>query len=241
MSDHAVFTVSLCEPWPCRFYVNMFRCRPRPCPFFLCHSMWELLGKLCFCSQIGIQWCVQHPPTPPPSLSFCHHHRCVELSQARHLTDRQMETVDFSSTTPPLPLTATWLQNADAHERAAFKTRRSRLLDGESGKKRKEKKESDQNQETVADTDWSRRFNQEESELHEWISNYCQIVILSQKKSIGQLPSCCNSWTDNNVSGSEMRFRMSWPSSKQTVASYKSHQTPLSSLFPPSFPISPQG
>lgn len=46
------------------------------------------------CSQIGIHWRVQ-----PPPLSFCHHHRCVELSQARHLTDRQMETVDFDCTT----------------------------------------------------------------------------------------------------------------------------------------------
>lgn len=86
------------------------------------------------CSQIGIQWHVHPPAAPCPSQpSFCHHHRSVEVSQARHLTDRQMETVDLSSTTsfqssPPPPDCCLALA-CKRTQRAMLKTSRSWFLD----------------------------------------------------------------------------------------------------------------
>lgn len=119
---HAVFTVSLhvCAVTLsalCKYGIWSRR-GPRLCPFlFLEHLGASVKTMLC---QISIQWHAQHP-----LLSFCHHHLYVELSQARHLTDRQMETVDSAAQHPcgpHFPLTRCSASACKQTQKAVFKT-----------------------------------------------------------------------------------------------------------------------
>lgn len=63
---------------------------------FLSFGVWELQ---CSWENSALQP-NRHSLKCATLLSFCQHHHCVELSQARHLTDSQMGVVDFSNITP---------------------------------------------------------------------------------------------------------------------------------------------
>lgn len=84
--------------WAGMFYLNIQFCGD--CGFikyiFLPFLFW-LWGSFSTHGALQPNW---HSLECVPVLSFCQHHHCMELSQARHLTDKQMGVVNFSNLAP---------------------------------------------------------------------------------------------------------------------------------------------
>lgn len=147
-----------------------------------CFGVWE-----CWCSWGGAalqpNW---HSPVCAPLLSFCQHHHCVELSQARNLTDRQMGVVDFSNITPSRcpPCAQQWgsmhMQKDNEEEKPQFATFRFSFaiqeLEVVLRKNKKGRKSG-----TGPDMNWSEWYNQKKAELDEWVSICCQTLNLTLK------------------------------------------------------------
>lgn len=108
-------------------------------------------------------------------LSFCQHHHCVELSQARHLTDSQMGVVDFSNLTPSrCPLPAQWWGSLHLHTHRRRKDKFCNRLPLCSLALCRRKK-------SHTETYWSKRCNEQERELHDWVYSCGQTVHLTEE------------------------------------------------------------